>query len=40
MLTWMADFRPRNKTIWVVVDVESDVEVKHVDFLRLDLVFV
>ena len=39
-LTWMANFRPRNKTIWIVVDVESDFDVEIVECLRLDLVFV
>ena len=38
VLTWVADFRPRNKTIWGVVDVEFDFEVENVGFLRLDLV--
>ena len=37
ILTWMGDSRPRNKTIWVVLDVESEVEVQDYDFLPLDL---
>ena len=35
----MAGCIPRNKTIWVVVEVESDFEVENVDFLNLDVVF-
>ena len=37
MLTWMGDVRPRKLTIWVAFEVESESEVKHVQFLHPNL---
>ena len=38
ILTWIGEFRPGNKTIWVVFDEESDVLGPRMHFLSLDRV--
>ena len=38
MLTWMGEFRPGNKTIWVVFDEESDFSGPRTPKLSLDQV--
>ena len=40
MLTWIGEFRPGNKTIWVVFDEESDVLGRRMEFLHPNLVLV
>ena len=39
ILTWIGEFRPGNKTIWVVFDEESDVLGPRTLKLSLDQVF-
>ena len=38
VLTWMADFRPRNKTIWVILMQNPILISTMLAFLRLDRV--
>ena len=39
MLTWIVEFRPGNKTIWIVVDEESEFSGPRTPKLSLDQVF-
>ena len=39
MLTWVGEFRPGNKTIWVVFYVESEFSGPRAQFLSPDRVF-
>ena len=39
ILTWIGEFRPENKTIWVVFYVESEFSGPRAQFLSPDRVF-
>ena len=40
ILSWIGEFRPGNKTIWVVFDVDTDFLGPRAYLLSLDLVYV